>query len=631
MEQNDTNNYTFLLKVDTAFIHNFINILELHQSNMLNIENTRISNLCFSVIYDNNIEIKENVLIQNKKFVDISLQYDDTLLKISDIVHITNDIRVDIAYNDNQIIEILSTEYEEIKKSYDYMELIKLNEFVLSIQNEDVVFIKESATISIGKGRLLGLIVNRLKKYILLTTNYPKIKRSIMYMNIRFVENLMLHFYKTNDSKDQFNNWIAKKILAIEKNIDHKSLIYEHSSVYLKLFVPNETNELNIFFDLLIKLTSNEILFQNNKNTNQTIKITVVRNEYITHTVATNKINNFIKSIGSLAKNKVGGKKVDVYTISILEEIKNEIEENPEYKEYQSLREKYVNEKKSEEDIKLLLPSEPIKTITNTTKHKSVNKKLINSKYHSFNNLYLRKNQDVMLLDIIERFKNDKALMQDLDIPNKLGILLYGHPGCGKTTTILSIASYFGRDIFYINLKSIKTNEDLKMIFDYANSQHSGGSVMVFEDIDAMSNVVQKRSITKLDNINVNDQNLNNLLDSNESEVTLSYLLNLLDGTLTHDDSITIITTNHLEKIDPALYRAGRIDNLVEMKLSDHYQIKKIFKRFIRREINPDVLAKIKEDTFSPAEIIYHLINWVKLSNKSDETIMNYFIEKSID
>ena len=69
------------------------------------------------------------------------------------------------------------------------------------------------------------------------------------------------------------------------------------------------------------------------------------------------------------------------------------------------------------------------------------------------------------------------------------------------------------------------------------------------------------------------------------------------------------MTTNHLEKIDPAIYRAGRVDGLVEMKKCDHTQIKKIFKKCIDRNIKEEVLEKILEYKYSPADIIFHLKN----------------------
>ena len=137
-----------------------------------------------------------------------------------------------------------------------------------------------------------------------------------------------------------------------------------------------------------------------------------------------------------------------------------------------------------------------------------------------------------------------------------------------------------------------------------------------------------EKETTNTNNLNnSNNSNKNELVDSGEDSVSLEYLLNLLDGTLTFNDSVVVITTNHLEKIDPALYRPGRIDNLIEMENCDHYQISRIFKRFIGRDIDSNILNKIPENNYTPAKIIFHLVNWVKKREETDLIIMSEFIQ----
>jgi ATP-dependent 26S proteasome regulatory subunit len=98
---------------------------------------------------------------------------------------------------------------------------------------------------------------------------------------------------------------------------------------------------------------------------------------------------------------------------------------------------------------------------------------------------------------------------------------------------------------------------------------------------------------------------------------------------LTYNDSIVIITTNYLNKLDPALYRAGRMDKLIEMKRCDRYQISKIFRRFIMREISNELLEKIPEDIYTPAEIIFHVKLYVKKREELDEIIMQPFLNQT--
>ena len=88
------------------------------------------------------------------------------------------------------------------------------------------------------------------------------------------------------------------------------------------------------------------------------------------------------------------------------------------------------------------------------------------------------------------------------------------------------------------------------------------------------------------------------------------------------------MTTNFKENIDTAILRKGRVNMMIEMKKCDHYQIKKMFKRFIGREIDNDVLMKIPEDSFTPADIIEDLKMFIKQKDVSDSEIMENFMQQ---
>jgi SpoVK/Ycf46/Vps4 family AAA+-type ATPase len=105
----------------------------------------------------------------------------------------------------------------------------------------------------------------------------------------------------------------------------------------------------------------------------------------------------------------------------------------------------------------------------------------------------------------------------------------------------------------------------------------------------------------------------------------LEYLLNLLQGSLTKSGTVFIATTNYIDKLDKAFTRIGRFDVKINMSKCDHFQIGQIFLKIVGREISKDILHKIKEYTYTPAEIIFHLIKYIK-SSKPDEEIMRRFI-----
>ena len=244
-----------------------------------------------------------------------------------------------------------------------------------------------------------------------------------------------------------------------------------------------------------------------------------------------------------------------------------------------------------------------------------VSTKQINEKYKSFNTTYLRKNDTDNLINTLNIFKTESDIFEEYGLPNKLGILLHGEAGTGKTTTIHAIASYLQKNIYYVNLSIIETNEELQMVFDHVFVESANGGIIVFEDIDAMTSVVHKRDTNKVMN----------------EKLTLEYFLNLLQGSLTRDGTIFIATTNHIEVLDPAFYRVGRFDIKINMKKCDHYQIQTIYDKFVKRPIDNNVLEMIEEDKFTPAEIIFHLMNHIKSKADCVEIMEKFIIHDDVN
>ena len=195
-------------------------------------------------------------------------------------------------------------------------------------------------------------------------------------------------------------------------------------------------------------------------------------------------------------------------------------------------------------------------------------------------------------------------------VPKKLGILLHGEPGCGKTTFIKVLSNYTKRHVVNISLEKIKTNKQLfsfmynlkyeektRLVIDYDYSK----LIFVLEDIDAISDIVLDRSIkyvsdsdseksynklfedfkkeikkdsdvtpenSFVNNDNKNESKLVSMIQKFKEEddkLNLSGILNILDGIIDTDNRIVIITTNHIDKLDPALIRPGRIDKIIKL------------------------------------------------------------------
>lgn len=300
---------------------------------------------------------------------------------------------------------------------------------------------------------------------------------------------------------------------------------------------------------------------------------------------------------------------------------------NPSYAEYIEKKELLVKmDDKTDHSNKLIVINEllaniPEKTIKTEVIVKKIDCKVINETYKHFDTLYLRQNDLFELKESLDIFKDRKELMETLGLQHKLGILLHGLPGTGKTSTIYAVASYLQKDLYYVNLNELKTNKDLQMMFDHVNKNCVNAGILIFEDIDAMTKVVHKRVYSDERSSNVVE-----IMDSGNNALTLEYFLNVLQGSLTQDGTVFIVTTNHIECIDEAFVRIGRFDVKIEMKRCDYHQINMIYNNFYKRNVPSELLNRISEDKWTPADIIFHIKNFM-FGNYSDEIILDKFLE----
>ncbi|MHB1952689.1 MAG: AAA family ATPase, partial [Sulfobacillus sp.] len=120
------------------------------------------------------------------------------------------------------------------------------------------------------------------------------------------------------------------------------------------------------------------------------------------------------------------------------------------------------------------------------------------------------------------------------------------------------------------------------------------------------------------------EESLSAVVHSGDDGLTLSYMLNVLDGTLCKENTIFVITTNCLECLDPALVRRGRIDVSLKLDYCDHYQISTIYSKMMRRELSMQCLSQIPEGKFSPAEVIFEVFQHISTEDP-EEIIMERF------
>ncbi|EGS19883.1 uncharacterized protein CTHT_0043750 [Thermochaetoides thermophila DSM 1495] len=164
-------------------------------------------------------------------------------------------------------------------------------------------------------------------------------------------------------------------------------------------------------------------------------------------------------------------------------------------------------------------------------------------------------------------------------IPYRRGYLLYGPPGTGKSSLSLALAGHFKMRIYIVSLSSVTANEE-NMATLFAELPRR--CIVLLEDIDTagLTHTREEGSSDEKDETlgkESNDGSLSRLgkhvLDSmkngNSSRLSLSGLLNIIDGVASQEGRILIMTTNHLEKLDKALIRPGRIDMIVKFGKAD--------------------------------------------------------------
>ncbi len=239
----------------------------------------------------------------------------------------------------------------------------------------------------------------------------------------------------------------------------------------------------------------------------------------------------------------------------------------------------------------------------------------------NFNNLFFEGSK--MVIGKVDFFLHNKDWYYEMGIPYSLGIGIYGPPGTGKTSFIKALANYTNRHIITISLKMIKTKKQLESVFfenryNSNNKKNSIGfdkKIIVFEEIDCIGDIVKTREpgfdIKQCVKQKGNNNNISKLT-ADEDPLTLDDILNLWDGICETPGRIMVMTSNHYEKLDPALKRPGRIDITLEMQKSSRKIISEMYKHLFKQDIDDDALERIPEFVHSPAEIINIYINETK-------------------
>ncbi|QKF94587.1 AAA ATPase protein [Fadolivirus algeromassiliense] len=236
--------------------------------------------------------------------------------------------------------------------------------------------------------------------------------------------------------------------------------------------------------------------------------------------------------------------------------------------------------------------------------------------------------------DDINSFINNEEYYTYKGLSYKRGYLLYGEPGCGKTSLIKAIANEYNMPIFIIDLSVFENNNELNKVVNDINGLvvNKQRHMLVFEDVDR----------SKIFERNYYDR-----------KITQDCILNILDGLDESYGRISILTTNNLEilKSMPSLVRPGRIDVSINVTYCTVKQIRQILNLYYEKEydnindkiiITPakliQIISLLKDDT-KVIKMINKLVNFTKIDiekylnrfNKNNDNEPEEQTQKEID
>ncbi|KAI9468962.1 MAG: P-loop containing nucleoside triphosphate hydrolase protein [Benjaminiella poitrasii] len=216
--------------------------------------------------------------------------------------------------------------------------------------------------------------------------------------------------------------------------------------------------------------------------------------------------------------------------------------------------------------------------------------------------VHLCEGQKEYLLMDIQTFKNRSSWYKSRGIPHRRGYLFYGPPGSGKTSTIQAIANYLNYNLAILGSIVQSSNENLSQLVRSLPTN----SILVIEDIDHLFESTG--------------------MGETIGSITMSGILNILDGIQSQEGNMIFMTCNNINKITPALLRPGRIDVKLKFDYAAPVQVRQSFWRFMGLD-DQESLPLVGEDKVTAEMYAAEFEKLIPSSTVTTAEIQSFFID----
>ncbi len=229
----------------------------------------------------------------------------------------------------------------------------------------------------------------------------------------------------------------------------------------------------------------------------------------------------------------------------------------------------------------------------------------------SFDNIFIENKQEI-ITDILNL--EDKEYYKQYGMKRKIGHLYVGPPGSGKTCFVTAIAKLTGRSVVYIPISRIQHNAELQsIIYDrkFNNIDYNMDElIFIADELDSLnsSNILKKSNDDEPKEIKNKQQTfiINTGRDNDKQQPACQYdqefdklnigmILNILDGNNDQDGMIIIGTANSYEKLDPAIFRNGRME-LIKFRYMGRNEIANMIEHYYKIKLTTEQYEKIRDD-----------------------------------